>query len=94
MNLSRRPALNHRRVIGLADDIARSMSAISARVAVVQGRNAMGIELPNSNREIVSLRELLESETWNGIRQSYHSHSARISAADLPLPTSRACRIS
>ncbi|MBI78254.1 MAG: cell division protein FtsK [Rhodospirillaceae bacterium] len=38
------------------------MSAISARVAVVQGRNAMGIELPNSDREVVSLRELLESE--------------------------------
>ena len=57
------PGIKSSRVIGLADDIARSMSAISARVAVVQGRNAMGIELPNSNREIVSLRELLESET-------------------------------
>jgi DNA segregation ATPase FtsK/SpoIIIE, S-DNA-T family len=57
------PGIKSSRVIGLADDIARSMSAISARVAVVQGRNAMGIELPNANREIVSLRELLESET-------------------------------
>ncbi len=57
------PGIKSSRVIGLADDIARSMSAISARVAVVQGRNAMGIELPNTNREIVSLRELLESET-------------------------------
>ena len=57
------PGIKSSRVIGLADDIARSMSAISARVAVVQGRNAMGIELPNSNREIVSLRELLESES-------------------------------
>jgi S-DNA-T family DNA segregation ATPase FtsK/SpoIIIE len=57
------PGIKSSRVIGLADDIARSMSAISARVAVVQGRNAMGIELPNANREIVSLRELLESQT-------------------------------
>ena len=56
------PGIKSSRVIGLADDIARSMSAISARVAVVQGRNAMGIELPNSDREVVSLRELLESE--------------------------------
>ncbi len=56
------PGIKSSRVIGLSDDIARSMSAISARVAVVQGRNAMGIELPNSDREVVSLRELLESE--------------------------------
>ncbi|MEG9861751.1 MAG: DNA translocase FtsK 4TM domain-containing protein [Parvularculales bacterium] len=47
------------RVIGLADDIARSMSVISARVAVVPGRNVIGIELPNSRRETVYLRELL-----------------------------------
>lgn len=52
------------RVIGLADDIARSMSAISARIAVIPGRNAIGIELPNSNREIVYLRELLESKEY------------------------------
>ena len=56
------PGIKSSRVIGLADDIARSMSAISARVAVVPGRNAIGIELPNTNREVVSLRELLESE--------------------------------
>jgi S-DNA-T family DNA segregation ATPase FtsK/SpoIIIE len=49
------------RVIGLADDIARSMSAVSARVAVIPGRDAIGIELPNQNRETVFLRELLES---------------------------------
>jgi S-DNA-T family DNA segregation ATPase FtsK/SpoIIIE len=48
-------------VIGLADDIARSMSAVAARVAVVPGRNAIGIELPNDRREMVVLRELLES---------------------------------
>ncbi|MEM8917030.1 MAG: DNA translocase FtsK, partial [Pseudomonadota bacterium] len=49
------------RVIGLADDIARSMSAISTRVAVVPGRNAIGIELPNAQRETVWLRALLAS---------------------------------
>ena len=52
------------RVIGLADDIARSMSAISARVAVVPGRNVIGIELPNSNRQTVYLRELLASPEY------------------------------
>ena len=53
------PGIKSSRVIGLADDIARSMSAISARVAVVPGRNAIGIELPNARREKVLLRELL-----------------------------------
>ena len=48
-------------MIGLADDIARSMSAVSARIAVVPGRNAIGIELPNTDREFVHLRELLAS---------------------------------
>jgi S-DNA-T family DNA segregation ATPase FtsK/SpoIIIE len=58
------PGIKSSRVIGLADDIARSMSAISARVAVVQGRNAIGIELPNQRRETVYLRELLSSEDF------------------------------
>ncbi|MEE2690354.1 MAG: DNA translocase FtsK 4TM domain-containing protein [Pseudomonadota bacterium] len=49
------------RVIGLSDDIARSMSAVACRVAVVPGRNAIGIELPNQDREMVVLRELLGS---------------------------------
>ena len=53
------PGIKSSRVIGLADDIARSMSALSARVAVVPGRNAIGIELPNPKREKVYLRELL-----------------------------------
>jgi len=53
------PGIKSARVIGLADDIARSMSALSARVAVVAGRNAIGIELPNAHREKVYLRELL-----------------------------------
>ncbi len=58
------PGIKSSRVIGLADDIARSMSAISARVAVVQGRNAIGIELPNQRRETVYLRELTASEDF------------------------------
>lgn len=52
------------RVIGLADDIARSMSAVSARIAVVPGKNALGIEMPNTDREIVYMREMLEHETY------------------------------
>ncbi|MCP5433172.1 MAG: DNA translocase FtsK 4TM domain-containing protein [Alphaproteobacteria bacterium] len=55
------PGIKSSRVIGLADDIARSMSAISARVAVIPGRNVLGIELPNARRETVYLRELLAS---------------------------------
>ena len=58
------PGIKSSRVIGLADDIARSMSAVSARVAVVQGRNAIGIELPNQRRETVYLRELLGSQDF------------------------------
>jgi S-DNA-T family DNA segregation ATPase FtsK/SpoIIIE len=52
------------RVIGLAGDIARSMSAISARVAVVPGRNVIGIELPNAKRQTVFLRELLSDSAY------------------------------
>ncbi|KQT61151.1 cell division protein FtsK [Methylobacterium sp. Leaf456] len=55
------PGTKSSRVIGLSDDIARSMSAVSARVAVVPGRNVIGIELPNQVRETVYLRELLAS---------------------------------
>ncbi|MQB45405.1 DNA translocase FtsK [Rhizobium sp. ICMP 5592] len=58
------PGIKSSRVIGLADDIARSMSAIAARVAVVPGRNAIGIELPNSTRETVYLRELVASRDF------------------------------
>jgi S-DNA-T family DNA segregation ATPase FtsK/SpoIIIE len=61
------------RVIGLADDIARSMSAVSVRVAVVPGRNVIGIELPNPRRDKVLLRDLIEAEAF------------RLSAANLPL---------
>lgn len=52
------------RVIGLSSDIARYMSAVSARVAVIPGRNALGIELPNEKRQIVYLREILESNIY------------------------------
>ncbi len=58
------PGTKSSRVIGLADDIARSMSALSVRVAVVPGRNAIGIEMPNARRETVWLSELLGSEEW------------------------------
>jgi DNA segregation ATPase FtsK/SpoIIIE, S-DNA-T family len=58
------PGTKSSRVISLADDVARSMSAISARVAVVSGRNAIGIELPNQRRETVYLRELLASSDF------------------------------
>jgi S-DNA-T family DNA segregation ATPase FtsK/SpoIIIE len=58
------PGIKSSRVIGLADDIARSMSKVSARVAVVPGRNAIGIELPNPKREKVLLREQLSSSDY------------------------------
>ncbi len=61
------------RVIGLSSDIARYMSAVSARVAVIPGKNALGIELPNAKRQIVLLREILESNMY------------RKSAAALPI---------
>jgi len=60
------PGIKSSRVIGLADDIARSMSAIAARVAVVPGRNAIGIELPNRTRETVYLREMIGSKDFEG----------------------------
>jgi DNA segregation ATPase FtsK/SpoIIIE, S-DNA-T family len=62
------PGIKSSRVISLADDIARSMSAISARVAVVPGRNAIGIELPNESRETVYLREMLSSADFEKIK--------------------------
>jgi S-DNA-T family DNA segregation ATPase FtsK/SpoIIIE len=62
------PGIKSSRVISLADDIARSMSAISARVAVVPGRNAIGIELPNKQRETVFLREMLGSSDFEKMK--------------------------
>ena len=65
------PGIKASRIIGLADDIARSMSAISVRVAVVPGRTVIGIELPNRKAETVFLRELLDSPI-------YEKHSGRL----------------
>ena len=65
------PGTKTSRVIGLSDDIARSVSAISVRIAVIPGRNVIGIELPNNNRETVYLRELLDS-------QAYEKSSAKL----------------
>jgi DNA segregation ATPase FtsK/SpoIIIE, S-DNA-T family len=58
------PGIKASRVIGLADDIARNMSAISARVSPVPGRTVMAIELPNANRQMVSFKEMIASETF------------------------------
>ena len=58
------PGLKASRVIGLADDIARSMSALSARVSTVPGRTVIGIELPNQRREKVVLREILSASAF------------------------------
>jgi S-DNA-T family DNA segregation ATPase FtsK/SpoIIIE len=64
------PGVKSARVITLADDIARSMSAVSARVAVVPGKNAIGIELPNDEREKVFLRSILQSDGYVNSRAS------------------------
>ncbi|MEL6677587.1 MAG: DNA translocase FtsK 4TM domain-containing protein [Pseudomonadota bacterium] len=64
------PGLKASRVIGLADDIARSMSALAARVSTVPGRSIIGIELPNDHREKVLLREILSAK---GYGDSSHS---------------------
>ncbi|NQU61135.1 MAG: DNA translocase FtsK, partial [Rhodospirillales bacterium] len=58
------PGTKTSRVIGLSDDIARSMSAVSVRIAVVPGQSVIGIELPNVSREMVNLREILASEPF------------------------------
>jgi len=58
------PGTKTSRVVGLADDVARSMSAVSVRVAVVPGRSVIGIELPNRQRETVYLRELLADPAY------------------------------
>ena len=62
------PGTKTSRVIGLSDDIARSMSAISVRIATVPGRSVIGIELPNARRETVYLRELLASSDFEESR--------------------------
>jgi len=58
------PGIRSARVIGLADDVARSLSVAAVRIATVTGRNAIGIEVPNQKRETVFLSELLEGEAF------------------------------
>ena len=62
------PGTKSSRVISLSDDIARSMSALSVRSAVVPGRNVIGIELPNKKRQTVYMRELLETDTMRNTK--------------------------
>jgi len=58
------PGIRSARVIGLADDVARSLSVTAVRIATVPGRNVIGIEVPNQKRETVYFAELLQSEDW------------------------------
>ncbi len=58
------PGIKSSRIIGLADDIARSMSALSARIAIIPGRNALGIEIPNQNRDDVHFAHLVASDVY------------------------------
>ena len=60
------PGTKTSRVVGLADDIARSMAALSARIAAVPGKSVIGIELPNPTRETVFFREMLEDASFSG----------------------------
>ena len=69
-DLNPAPGTKSQRVISLADDIARSMSAISVRVAVVPGQNVIGIELPNEDRQVVMLRDILDHDSWASDRSS------------------------
>jgi S-DNA-T family DNA segregation ATPase FtsK/SpoIIIE len=68
------PGIRSARVIGLADDVARSLSVTAVRIATVPGRNVIGIEVPNAKRETVFLRELLSVEEWG-------SHAGRLPLA-------------
>ncbi len=68
------PGIRSARVIGLADDIARSLSVTAVRIATVPGRNVIGIEVPNARRETVFFSELLDADDWN-------AHPARLCLA-------------
>ncbi len=68
------PGIRSARVIGLADDVARSLCVTAVRIATVPGRNVIGIEVPNEKRETVFLSELLDSQDWR-------SHPAKLSLA-------------
>ncbi len=75
------PGTKSSRVIGLADDLARSMSALAVRVAVVPGRNVIGIELPNQKRETVYMRELLEKDNYQSGPLGYRRSGAHAASA-------------
>lgn len=62
------PGVKASRVIGLADDLARNMSAVSVRVATVPGKNVIGIEMPNQTRDIVYLRQQLATKDFAGVQ--------------------------
>ncbi|MGZ2843856.1 DNA translocase FtsK, partial [Pseudomonas aeruginosa] len=62
------PGIKASRVIGLADDIARNMSAVSARVSAIPGRTVMGIELPNVARDMVSFHELVACDKFQNAK--------------------------
>ena len=68
------PGIRSARVIGLADDIARSLSVTAVRIATVPGRNVIGIEVPNARRETVYFSELLDADAW-------HENTSRLSLA-------------
>ncbi len=59
------PGIRSARVIGLADDVARSLSVTAVRIATVPGRNVIGIEVPNAKRETVYLSELMGTDDWD-----------------------------
>ncbi len=86
------PGIRSARVIGLADDVARSLSVTAVRIATVPGRNVIGIEVPNSRRETVFLSELLGTEAYSSTPRSCRSPWARTSRRCRSSPTSRACR--
>jgi S-DNA-T family DNA segregation ATPase FtsK/SpoIIIE len=68
------PGIRSARVIGLADDVARSLSVTAVRIATVPGRNVIGIEVPNAKRETVFLSEILSSD-------ELHKHAGRLTLA-------------
>ena len=87
------PGIRSARVIGLADDVARSLSVTAVRIATVPGRNVIGIEVPNAKRETVFLSEILSSDELqkHGGRLTLGAR-ARRSTARRSSPIWRACR--
>ena len=64
MNLNLQLELKVSKIVNLSDDLARNTSSTSARVAVIPGKNTVGIEIPNENRESVFLREIISNERF------------------------------